>query len=64
MIQWRKSRHSQSNAQGECIEVSINLAWTTLIRDSKNPQGPRLTLTRSEFTQLIHTIKARAVPRS
>ncbi|WP_231403964.1 DUF397 domain-containing protein [Actinomadura viridis] len=41
-----------------CIEISTNAIDTALIRDSKNPQGPRLALTRSEFTDLIQAIKA------
>ncbi|MFF5260472.1 DUF397 domain-containing protein [Actinomadura viridis] len=58
MIQWRKSSYSQEEINTECIEVSCNTKNTTFIRDSKNSQGPRLTLTQREFTSLVHSIKA------
>ncbi|GAA3927755.1 hypothetical protein GCM10023085_06180 [Actinomadura viridis] len=58
MVQWRKSSYSQDDPQSMCIEISTNAIDTALIRDSKNPQGPRLALTRSEFTDLIQAIKA------
>lgn len=45
---WRKSRRSQD--QGACVE----LANTGAIRDSKNPDGPRLTL---EVHGLIAAVK-------
>ncbi|MFI0358011.1 DUF397 domain-containing protein [Actinomadura sp. 9N407] len=57
MIQWRKSSHSQ----GECVEVSVSIAGTTLIRDSRNPDGPRLTLTRSDLADLLGRIKSGGV---
>ncbi|MUN38504.1 DUF397 domain-containing protein [Actinomadura litoris] len=56
MIQWRKSSHSQGG-QGECVEVSTNTV-DTLIRDSKNPDGPRLSLSHTGLTALLHQIKA------
>ncbi|MBT2208930.1 DUF397 domain-containing protein [Actinomadura sp. NEAU-AAG7] len=57
MIQWRKSSHSQGEGQGDCVEVSTN-AVDTLIRDSKNPDGPRLSLSRTGLTVLLGQIKA------
>ncbi|WP_242904437.1 DUF397 domain-containing protein [Actinomadura terrae] len=56
MIQWRKSSHSQGG-EGECVEVSTNTV-DTLIRDSKDPEGPRLTLGRTGLTALLGQIKA------
>ncbi|XVQ09304.1 DUF397 domain-containing protein [Spirillospora sp. CA-255316] len=58
MTQWRKSSYSQGEVNTECIEVSTNAADATLIRDSKDPDGARLSLTQSEFADLIDTIKA------
>ncbi|MFI0358010.1 DUF397 domain-containing protein [Actinomadura sp. 9N407] len=58
MIHWRKSSHSQGGVNSECVEVSTNLADTTLIRDSKDSHGPRLILTRDGFTDLLKHIKA------
>jgi hypothetical protein len=62
MIQWRKSSHSQDDPQSECVEVSATTSETTLIRDSKNPAGPHITLTPREFTDLISKIKAGHTP--
>ncbi|MWK35994.1 DUF397 domain-containing protein [Actinomadura sp. J1-007] len=39
MIQWRKSSHSQGQGQGECVEVSVNVAGCTLVRDSTDVEG-------------------------
>jgi hypothetical protein len=58
MIQWRKSSRSQGNAQGNCVEVSTNVADATLIRDSKNPDGPRLTLGQSDLAVFLSNVKA------
>ncbi|TDD72134.1 DUF397 domain-containing protein [Actinomadura rubrisoli] len=57
MIHWRKSSHSQGGGQGECVEVATNVP-TPLIRDSKDPEGPRLTLARGELASLVGQIKA------
>ena len=58
MIRWRKSSHSQGNAQGECVEVSTNVADATLIRDSKDPNGPRLILGASDMAAFLANVKA------
>jgi Domain of unknown function (DUF397) len=57
MIHWRKSSRSQGNAQGECVEVSTNVTGATLIRDSKDPNGPRLTLTPPALAALLSNVK-------
>jgi hypothetical protein len=56
MNQWRKSSHSQGGGQGECVEISTDTA-TPLVRDSKDPDGPRLALTRPALAILLHHIK-------
>ncbi|MFI0372245.1 DUF397 domain-containing protein [Actinomadura sp. 1N219] len=55
MIQWRKSSHSQGG-HGECVEISTNTS-TSLIRDSKDPDGPQLALRQGELATLISQIK-------
>jgi hypothetical protein len=57
MIHWRKSSHSQGGGQGNCVELSTNVAATTLIQDSKNP-GPHLALAAPELATLVRQIKA------
>ncbi|MFG2101536.1 DUF397 domain-containing protein [Micromonospora echinaurantiaca] len=39
---WRKS--TRSGTQGECVEVADNLPGVVLVRDSKDPSGPVLTV--------------------
>lgn len=57
MIRWRKSSHSQA-AQGECVEVSVNASDVTLVRDSKNPDGPWLRVSGREIAVLLADIKS------
>ncbi|MDL4813081.1 DUF397 domain-containing protein [Actinomadura opuntiae] len=54
---WRKA--SQSSASGsDCIEVA-SLPGLIAVRDSKNPDGPKLLLTRSAFRTLAAQASAR-----
>ncbi|TYB42910.1 DUF397 domain-containing protein [Actinomadura chibensis] len=52
---WRKSSRSSGNG-GACVELA-RLPQSIAIRDSKNPDGPRLLLGRDAFTALIATLK-------
>ncbi|GAB2787487.1 DUF397 domain-containing protein [Streptomyces daliensis] len=57
---WTSSSYSQSNG-GECVEWSPSHAAATgefLVRDSKNPHGPILNLTREAFVGLIQIAKS------
>ena len=38
---WQKSTHSGSNG-GQCVEMARNLPGVVAVRDSKNPDGPKL----------------------
>ncbi|WP_067491195.1 DUF397 domain-containing protein [Actinomadura hibisca] len=60
-IHWRKSSRSQGQGQGECVEVSTNVADATLVRDSKDPSGPHLLLGRDDVAGLFDHIKAGAL---
>jgi hypothetical protein len=54
--QWRKSSYSGGNG-GACVEVASNLPGVIAVRDSKNPTGPKLVLTRDawrDFTRGVH----------
>ncbi|MFH8593931.1 DUF397 domain-containing protein [Streptomyces rimosus] len=51
---WFKSSHSSNG--GQCLEVGTDLTTTRgviSIRDSKNPNGPHLTLSTDAWTELI-----------
>ena len=52
---WRKS--SRSNNGGNCVEVADNLSSVVGVRDSKNPDGPALVLTRDRWHTFLGRIK-------
>ncbi|QXJ23089.1 DUF397 domain-containing protein [Actinomadura graeca] len=54
-LHWRKASHSASNG-GECVELASATA-TVVIRDSKHPHGPRLTVRRDAFADLVAALK-------
>jgi hypothetical protein len=45
---WRKSSHSGDNG-GNCVEVARNLPGAVAVRDSKDPEGPKLVFTPDEW---------------
>jgi len=49
---WRKS--SYSAAQNECVEIHGSL---DAVRDSKNPEGPRLDVRRTTLTRFVDAVK-------
>ncbi|MBK3566965.1 MULTISPECIES: DUF397 domain-containing protein [unclassified Streptomyces] len=60
MEKWRKSSYS-SDQGGECIEIAETTCSATpatpttlLIRDSKTPAGPILTLDPAAFTTFVN----------
>ncbi|MBE1537913.1 DUF397 domain-containing protein [Actinomadura algeriensis] len=52
---WRKSHHSAQGA--DCIEVA-DIAGRCAVRDSKDPDGPRLIFSPRAWAALLTTIKA------
>ncbi|PJN38073.1 DUF397 domain-containing protein [Streptomyces sp. CB02959] len=59
-LNWIKSSYSGSNG-GSCVEWAPEHAAATgevLVRDSKNPNGPQLTLTRESFAGLVEFAKS------
>jgi hypothetical protein len=52
---WRKSRRSQQN--GACVEIAANLPGIVAIRDSKDPDGPKLTFTCQDWAFFIRRLK-------
>jgi hypothetical protein len=55
-LEWRKSRFS--NNGGNCVEVASNLPGVVGVRDSKNPAGPALIFTPSEWSAFLHGVKS------
>jgi hypothetical protein len=51
---WRKSRRSGNG--NECVEVA-NLDHIVAVRDSKNPNGPKLALTSADWRALIARVR-------
>ncbi|MFI0371036.1 DUF397 domain-containing protein [Actinomadura sp. 1N219] len=50
---WRKSSHSASNG-GDCVELAL-LPSTVAVRDSKDPNGPVLLVTRTALRTAIQS---------
>ncbi|WP_084964738.1 DUF397 domain-containing protein [Thermoactinospora rubra] len=67
-LSWRKSRRSGSNG-GDCVEVAVLAApgdvaahkaqedRLFVLRDSKDPEGPRLYFTESEWQAFLLGVK-------
>jgi hypothetical protein len=57
---WRKSSYSGTNG-GDCVEVAATLPDAIAVRDSKDPDGPKLIFTPAAwatFTQTLRTDNA------
>ncbi|MEV4255362.1 DUF397 domain-containing protein [Spirillospora sp. NPDC049652] len=52
---WRRSSHS--SAEGQCVEVA-GTSDGFAVRDSKDPEGPRLTLRPEVWDALSGALKA------
>jgi len=53
---WRKSSRS-SDTGGMCVEVATNLPNVVAVRDSKDPDGPKLVFTRSTWKAFVDDLK-------
>jgi hypothetical protein len=61
-VAWRKSSYSTNG--GDCVEVATiahdsgkSSGITVLMRDSKDPNGPRLEFTDVEFQAFVQGVK-------
>ncbi|MEU8204475.1 DUF397 domain-containing protein [Streptosporangium sp. NPDC049046] len=53
---WRKSSRSGGNG-GQCVEVAANLPEVIAVRDSKNPNGPKLLFTPTQWKTFVGGVK-------
>ena len=54
---WRKSTYSGDNGGG-CVEVARNLPGVVAVRDSKDPEGPKLAFAPDQWRAFTAGIKA------
>ena len=55
--EWRKASRSSSNG-GACVEVARNLPGAVAVRDSKNPDGPKLIIPAADWQDFTARVKA------
>ncbi|MFC6884741.1 MULTISPECIES: DUF397 domain-containing protein [Actinomadura] len=55
MTQWRKSSRSNTSG-GQCVEVA-SFVGNVGVRDSKDPEGPRLALSPDAWRTLVERLK-------
>jgi Domain of unknown function (DUF397) len=55
--EWRKASYSTGNG-GACVEVARNLPGVVAVRDSKDPEGPRLAVTPRGWAAFTRRVKA------
>ena len=53
---WRKSTYSNGSG-GDCVEIAGMPRGSHAVRDSKNPDGPKLIFTPSEWQAFTERIK-------
>lgn len=52
---WRKASRSTAEADN-CVEIA-SIPNVVALRDSKNPNGPKILVSRSDFRHLAETLK-------
>ena len=53
---WIKSSHSDANG-GNCIEIAPDFPAAVPVRDSKNPDGPVLMVSRSAWAAFAAALR-------
>jgi hypothetical protein len=54
---WRKSSFSGCNS-GDCVEIVDGYTAGVPVRDSANPSGPAIVVSRHAWSALISSVKA------
>jgi Domain of unknown function (DUF397) len=54
--QWRRSSRSGGNG-GACVEVARNVRGVVAIRDSKDPDGPKLVTSPAAWQAFMASVK-------
>jgi hypothetical protein len=54
--EWRKSGYSSQD--GNCVEVARNLPELVAVRDSKEPCGAKLVVSRETWRTFIRSVRA------
>ncbi|HUY47467.1 MAG TPA: DUF397 domain-containing protein [Streptosporangiaceae bacterium] len=49
--QWSKSSHSSGT--GQCVEVARNMPGIVAVRDSKDPDGPKLIISPADWQTFL-----------
>ena len=52
---WRKSTFSNGSG-GDCVEVARNLPGIVAVRDSKNPNGPKLVVSAATWRAFLRSL--------
>ncbi len=52
---WQKSSHSGQN--GDCVEVARDLPSLVAVRDSKDPEGPRLAFAPERWRAFTRRVR-------
>ena len=55
-LAWVKSSYSGGQG-GNCVEVARPVRWGVLVRDSKNPEGPRLRFRARDWKRFTERVK-------
>ncbi|WP_399926576.1 DUF397 domain-containing protein [Streptomyces kanamyceticus] len=56
IARWRKSTHSAGDG-GNCLEVADGHPTVIPVRDSKNPQGPKLVFRTASWSAFVTHLK-------
>lgn len=60
-LKWRKSSKCDT---GTCVEMAVTVEGSVAVRDSKDPDGPVLRFTQSEWRGFMGVIRGNGYDRS